>query len=152
MIRFVVGHVGQMTVRAEVIGTDATHRGRLVFDRPTIKRHMDATVDCEGCTAPCCRSFHPNRDKVESVESVVAEAEKQWGVPLILVKTFAPVRGQPVVRMACSALTEDARCGIYERRPNACREYDCRKDSMRYKPEAHKFGPGEGAHCAWPGP
>ena len=77
-------------------------------------------LDCTGCLAPCCRELA----LVEVEPSDLSEYMQVY-----------PTVPDPEVYIlkhredgACIHLIDDNRCGIYDMRPRACREFDCRGD------------------------
>jgi Fe-S-cluster containining protein len=55
------------------------------------------------------------------------EVHGLWGVTLEELRRMSTVlsNGQVKIRRRCNQLTEEGLCGIYERRPQLCREYRC---------------------------
>ncbi len=89
-------------------------------------------LDCTGCLAPCCREL----TIVEVARSEVHECMVFDAVP--------PDGADPAYAVyllgrredgACVHLGDDNRCTIYEHRPSACRDFDCRGDD-RIEPQA----------------
>ncbi len=78
-----------------------------------------AEIDCASriplCGARCC-SF----DVTLSAQDVA-----EGGIPFDLEKPYA----LPRVGGRCVCMGDDGACTIYERRPGACRAYDCRHDA-----------------------
>jgi Fe-S-cluster containining protein len=108
-----------------------------------------ATVECEGCDAPCCRAFvvrapvRLNRrggwqldGKLRAVPAN-QNSFAQAGIPL---KVTRITHG--LALFDCEALV-DSRCAVYEDRPPVCRTYDCRDDENRIRSD-------DTARCAWP--
>lgn len=48
---------------------------------------------------------------------------------------FYASRGAMLVRSTCPHLKDDNRCGIYEARPQACRDYPVPSDNLKIVPE-----------------
>ena len=82
-----------------------------------LKFHADKNsvpnVDCSGCNAQCCRQYEVEYDHGDD-ESLFTHVGKD---------------GQRILPRndlgACDHLVNGA-CDIYDRRPRACRHYDCR--------------------------
>jgi hypothetical protein len=76
-------------------------------------------IDCAAriplCGARCC-SF----DVTLSAQDVA-----EGGIPFDLHEPYA----LPRANGRCVCMTDDGGCTIYERRPGACRAYDCRRDA-----------------------
>lgn len=77
-------------------------------------------VDCASliplCGARCC-----------SMEvTLSAQDVAEGGVPFDIMRPYALPR-DPVTKH-CTCMAENGACTIYERRPGACRAYDCRHD------------------------
>ena len=90
---------------------------------PKLKRDQlpkDANL-CDHCTAKCCRYFALPIDTPDSRE----EFEYiRWY--LLHEKASVFVEGETwylLVHTVCRHLQDDYRCGIYETRPQICREY-----------------------------
>ncbi|HMO87086.1 MAG TPA: YkgJ family cysteine cluster protein, partial [Lacipirellulaceae bacterium] len=95
----------------------------LPFGRTKVRR-QDLSADenlCEYCTAKCCRYFALPIDEPETFEELeylrwfllhdrasVFKEEDSWYL---------------LVHTTCKHLQADHRCGIYETRPQICREY-----------------------------
>ena len=90
--------------------------------RLAIRDEGGSDVPCAGCTACCTSSqFVPiGPDEVDALSHIPAE---------LLFPAPGRPRGHVVLgydeRGHCPMLI-DAKCSIYEHRPNACRTYDCR--------------------------
>jgi Fe-S-cluster containining protein len=67
------------------------------------------------CGARCC-SFEV---------SLSAQDVAEGGIPFDLHEPYA----LPRANGRCVCMTDDGGCTIYERRPGACRAYDCRRDA-----------------------
>lgn len=91
--------------------------------------------DCEGCEAPCCRSFYVWG--AESGKPCAPQAMKEWSDAGA---TLVPIAFEDGgwTRFNCSALA-GTRCSVYDVRPDSCRTYDCREDREQTP-----------AHCVWP--
>ena len=76
--------------------------------------------DCTGCLAPCCR------------ELLIVEVDPEELNEYMQVEPGPPDPEVYILKrrgdMACIHLTECNRCAIYEHRPSACRDFDCRED------------------------
>lgn len=75
-------------------------------------------------------------------EKLLAKAQEHWGQMLTVIKWMSPRHGRPMFEASCAALA-DGKCSIYQTRPGACRDYDCRDDRARWSNE-------ESPQCAWP--
>lgn len=67
---------------------------------------------CDNCPAPCCRyvkmgvqQMTPDQERWARLHGIVIEPDG-WAIP-----------------RPCNALTLDGKCGIYESRPEVCREF-----------------------------
>ena len=84
--------------------------------------------DCEHCEAPCCRRQFMEDDggwfRVADIRPIYQEA----GTDIRVVGWARQPDGrQPMIE--CLAFdTEHLRCGVYAKRPDHCRTYDCRDD------------------------
>jgi Fe-S-cluster containining protein len=100
-------------------------------------------VDCDGCTAPCCKRnvfFHEHEAEwCVTEEHLVRQVFARQGAILIQVG----VTDSGLQRFDCQAQAADGRCGVYANRPDVCRSYDCRDDLARSDGE-------NGATCEWP--
>ena len=95
---------------------------------PKLRREQvpEGTVLCEHCTAKCCRYF-----------ALTIEAPEDWAdfeyIRWFLLHDRASVFKEDgdwylLVHTECRHLQPDNRCGIYETRPQVCRDYstkDC---------------------------
>ena len=83
-------------------------------------RYSLPVLDCTGCRAPCCKQL------------TIVEVEPDELNEYMLVEPTVPDPEVYILRSrpdgACIHLTKDNRCGIYEHRPRACRDFDCRQD------------------------
>lgn len=100
-----------------------------------------AYVDCDRCSAPCCRVFAVwrTRDGIETPESTTRGRWARAGARLRSVGRSPNGYRQ----YECLALV-DASCAVYATRPTICRTYDCRDDGARYD------AGGESARCELP--
>lgn len=91
---------------------------------PTKPRRKDVPKDkilCEYCTAKCCRYF------ALTIEAPTERADFEY-IRWFLLHERASVfkEGEDwylLVHTVCRHLQEDNRCGIYETRPQVCRDY-----------------------------
>ena len=87
-----------------------------------LREERDSDVPCNGCTACCTSSqfVHIGPDETDTLAHIPAE---------LLFPAPGRPRGHVVLgydeRGHCPMLI-DAKCSIYEHRPQACRTYDCR--------------------------
>jgi Fe-S-cluster containining protein len=102
-----------------------------------------AIVDCEACTAPCCRRFAV-WDSVTLAESEPHRLRQLWTAHAGAILHPVAFTSGGFQRWDCGALTDDARCAVYEDRPDICRKYDCRDDPSRLN------GDQQNARCSWP--
>lgn len=74
------------------------------------------------------------------------EQHDRPGARLVLIGFEPAPRRRRTPVFGCSALRPDGLCGIYEHRPDHCRDYDCRDD------EGRMWGddPTDRPHCEWP--
>ena len=84
----------------------------------------DTTVPCNGCTA-CCRypdlEIDVQPDEIDQFpEAVRSDEDDKWMLP-------RQTDG------ACVHLVE-GKCDVYHRRPQSCRDYDCRGHIVGYPP------------------
>ena len=94
--------------------------------KPRRKEIPDDKVLCEYCTAKCCRYFAM---PIEAPEDLTDFEYIRW----YLLHERATVFKEDddwylLVHTTCRHLQDDNRCGIYETRPQICREYstkDC---------------------------
>lgn len=93
-------------------------------DRLARELHAEvfATIDCTRC-ANCCKTMKPNL-----IEADIKRIAKHLGLSReAFVETYLesdPEEGGYRMRaLPCPFLGEDGRCGIYEHRPRACREF-----------------------------
>jgi Fe-S-cluster containining protein len=90
--------------------------------RAALRDERDSDVPCNGCTACCTSSqfVHIAPDETDTLANIPAE---------LLFPAPGRPRGHVVLgydeRGHCPMLI-DAKCSIYEHRPQACRTYDCR--------------------------
>lgn len=97
-------------------------------------------VDCDGCTAPCCKQFavFHSETLADQPETITRQTWMEAGAIL----RFVDESEGGHRRFDCQALV-NARCAVYEKRPMICQGYDCRDDAPRSDGE-------HGAQCAWP--
>ena len=82
--------------------------------------------NCALCTGLCCRYFAITIRTPRNYEDY---DELWWAMMHQPVEVYAEDVGTPEeawtmrVPMKCEHLTEENRCGFYEKRPNVCREY-----------------------------
>ena len=94
----------------------------MVEIRAAIRDREASDVPCNGCTACCTSSqfVHIGPDEIDTLAYIPVE---------LLVPAPGRPRGYVVLgydeRGHCPMLI-DAKCSIYEHRPQACRSYDCR--------------------------
>lgn len=75
---------------------------------------------CRSCNAACCRWGHAIRvgvgekDGLEEIDSSIEIVEEFPGEWFLQHKNGV-----------CPFLDEDDKCGIYEKRPQVCRDFDC---------------------------
>jgi hypothetical protein len=89
----------------------ATFRDKYAIESPDI----DCAARIPLCGARCC-SFEV---------SLSAQDVAEGGIPFDLHRPYALPRDNG----RCACMTDDRGCTIYERRPGACRAYDCRRDA-----------------------
>lgn len=102
---------------------------RVKADRSTVRlatfrdkyQVPSADIDCAArlplCKARCC-----------SMEvSLSAQDVLEGGIPFDLLQPYALPRDPETKRCAC--MDASGACSIYDRRPGACRAYDCRHDA-----------------------
>ncbi len=82
-------------------------------------------IDCAAriplCGAKCC-----TMDVTLSAQDVA-----EGGIPFDIMKPYALPRDPTTKRCVC--MDADGACTIYERRPGACRAYDCRNDARVWR-------------------
>jgi Fe-S-cluster containining protein len=81
-----------------------------------------AAIDCTRCSH-CCRTLSPVLSKadIERMATHLGVSRQDFIATYVDVD---PEDGQQRIRgLPCPFLGEDGRCGIYEHRPKACREY-----------------------------
>jgi hypothetical protein len=80
-----------------------------------------ADIDCASliplCKARCC-----SMEVTLSAQDVL-----EGGIPFDLLKPYALPRDPDTKRCVC--MTETGACTVYDKRPGACRAYDCRHDA-----------------------
>ena len=103
------------------------------MNRPTKQVQRDelkpGEVLCDHCTAKCCRYFSMAIDRPETAK---AFDYIRW----YLLHQYASIFTEDndwflLVHTVCKHLGDDNRCGIYETRPQICRDYttkDCEYD------------------------
>lgn len=91
------------------------------------KDAVEASVDCQGCSAPCCRLRH--------VDAIPLSFEESQRLPAVFrdiqihgktVSNVATLPRHPVTGEC--VFVRDGTCSIWNMRPKTCRVYDCRKD------------------------
>lgn len=98
-------------------------------------------IDCDRCAAPgmCCKAFFLSMSfPVGSLPaSVSAVVEQNMGphpfTPLrriTLREGYNPDADVEHWLFGCSALQPDGRCGVYDKRPQLCRDYTAGQDPM----------------------
>lgn len=94
---------------------------------------------CDTCSDPgsCCRGFRLHNKGDEHTFWNDAQRDewlKQFDLPFIAIETFAFKTDEDkdyyAYKFGCSALTNMGRCGIYETRPDICRNYKEASDPM----------------------
>ncbi|MFH1877245.1 MAG: YkgJ family cysteine cluster protein [Candidatus Omnitrophota bacterium] len=88
---------------------------------------------CVKCRAKCCRYFALEIDTPRSKRDF---ENVRWFLAHNGVKIYVESRKWHLeVKSECRFLTEDHRCGIYEKRPLICREYEI--ESCEYSLGGH---------------
>lgn len=74
---------------------------------------------CDGCYGACCTT---TQDAVVELDDDEAE---QLGFVLVEMFPNEFVKALPITEDGKCVHLKDGRCGIYEKRPKLCREYNC---------------------------
>ena len=106
--------------------------------------HEGDPVDpgCDGCSAPCCRSFAPVLSFEEAKSGRFAIDYVPFPKEGIGTTDFTPSPNARVAVVAkkangtCAHQGEDGRCLVWRHRPKSCALYDCRKET---RPAIRKF-------------
>jgi len=79
--------------------------------------------DCEGCDAQCCKYIAMEIDAPESLEDL---EDIKWYVCHKNVHVYVDEDHEWHVEFItpCEHLGEDFKCGIYDKRPDICKDYD----------------------------
>ena len=101
---------------------------RIGKDRSTVRlatfsdkyQVASADIDCAS-RIPLCKARCGNMEVTLSAQDVL-----EGGIPFDLMEPYALPRDPDTKKCVCMA--DDGQCSIYERRPGACRAYDCRHD------------------------
>lgn len=80
--------------------------------RTAAKREGGSNVDCSKCNSQCCRTYEVSFQEGDDRSLFVHDSKGNFVLPMDESKT-------------CKYLGKDG-CTIYEHRPKACRNYDCR--------------------------
>jgi Fe-S-cluster containining protein len=103
--------------------------GRVGDERSTVRLAMfrdkyqvpSADIDC-AARIPLCRARCCSMDVTLSAQDVA-----EGGIPFDILRPYALPRHPETKRCVC--MDDGGACTIYERRPGACRAYDCRHDA-----------------------
>lgn len=107
---------------------------------------LPALPMCEVCPDPgrCCRKLHLNEVYPDKTSALAFWRESgtplhalvlmaSWGFPFMPVEAHEfEVDGKPArtFSYSCGELRVDGRCGVYEDRPQLCRDYAPGQDAM----------------------
>ena len=99
----------------------------------------DCIVDCSGCSTLCCKGmFAPTLTPTEFLSGKYPT--RLFELNSVLKKRFPKVDWLATLDVkegqVCRFLTKDGKCSIWEKRPKACKVYDCREDP---RPEIKKI-------------
>ena len=126
------GYNAVLTRRAIIVAARSFHAAESKMLQQQKIRRKDlkpGEVLCEYCTAKCCRYFALHIDTPETWEEFDFI---RWYMIHGRISVFVEDETwYLVVHADCRHLGEDQRCGIYETRPQICRDYstrDCEYD------------------------
>lgn len=98
---------------------------------------------CDQCFAPgaCCRRLHLRRTNDDALtlwdDEPTGEQLERHGLPTFVASELIgswkdEASGRPYSEwmFSCSALLPSGRCGIYEQRPDLCRNFEPASDSL----------------------
>jgi Fe-S-cluster containining protein len=120
--------VDTMILRGQLPDSFRRLLGRIGNERSTVRLAMfrdkyqvpSADIDC-AARIPLCRARCCSMDVTLSAQDVA-----EGGIPFDVMQPYALPRDPESKRCVC--MNAEGACTIYERRPGACRAYDCRHD------------------------